>query len=58
VVDPESFQPKKGAMTRYGKAVIQPASRFYRIVRVVGPTSSYLIAPFARNNKVNNVAVS
>ena len=58
VVDPETFQPKKGAMTRYGKAVIQPASRFYRIVRVVGPTSSYLIAPYARNNKVNGVSIS
>lgn len=58
VVDPGTFQPRKGATTRYGKAAIQPASRFYRIVRVVGPTSSYLIAPFARNNKVMGTSIS
>lgn len=51
VVDPTTFQPRKGAMTRYGKAAIQPSSRFYRIVRVVGPTASYLLAPFVRQNK-------
>lgn len=49
VVDPESFQPRKGALTRYGKLAIQPASRFYRIIRVVGPTSNYLLSPFSRN---------
>ena len=44
--DPESFQPRKGILTRYGKAVISPASRFYRIIRIVGTASNYLQIPF------------
>ena len=46
--DPESFQPRKGLLTRYGKAEITPASRFYRIIRVVGPTATYLDTPFGK----------
>ena len=36
ITDPESFQPRKGILTRYGKVAIAPASRFYRIIRIVG----------------------
>jgi len=36
IVDPESFQPRKGILTRYGKVAVAPASRFYRVIRVVG----------------------
>lgn len=46
VIDPETFQPRKGILTRYGKAAITPESRFYRIIRIVGPTSNYLQVPF------------
>jgi len=49
IVDPESFQPRKGILTRYGKVQIEPYNRFYRIIRVIGPTSNYLFSPFARN---------
>ena len=46
VVDPNSFQPRKGLITRYGKTAISPASRWYRIVRLVGADSRYLTSPF------------
>jgi len=46
ITDPETFQPRKGIMTRYGKAEVSPASRFYRIIRLVGPTANYLYTPF------------
>lgn len=45
VTDPGTFQPRKGIMTRYAKAAIQPASRFYRVIRLIGASSDYL-APF------------
>jgi len=38
VVDPATFQPRKGLITRYGKAVISPESRFYRVIRLAGTT--------------------
>ena len=38
VVDPNTFQPRKGLITRYGKAAITPSSRFYRVIRFAGPT--------------------
>jgi len=41
VTDPESFQPRKGILTRYGKVAIAPTSRFYRIIRIVGPGGLY-----------------
>ena len=44
IVDPESFQPRKGILTRYGKVAVAPASRFYRIIRIVG--SGGLTIPF------------
>ena len=52
IVDPESFQPRKGILTRYGKVQIEPMNRFYRIIRIIGPTANYLFSPFARNNTV------
>ena len=50
ITDPETFQPRKGILTRYAKAAIQPASRFYRVIRIVGPAANYLYTPFARAN--------
>ena len=52
ITDPETFQPRKGIMTRYGKAAVSPASRFYRIIRLIGPTANYLFTPFyqVKNN--------
>ena len=49
IVDPETFQPRKGILTRYGKVVIEPYNRFYRVIRVVGPTANFLFSPFSRN---------
>ena len=46
VVDPNSFQPRKGLITRYGKTAISPSSRWYRIIRLVGADSRYLTQPF------------
>jgi hypothetical protein len=51
IVDPESFQPRKGIITRYGKAEVAPASRFYRIIRLVGPTANYLFTSFVSVDK-------
>ena len=53
IVDPESFQPRKGILTRYGKVQIEPNNRFYRVVRVVGPTANFLFQPFSRNTTFN-----
>jgi hypothetical protein len=55
VVDPETFQPRKGLITRYGKAAITPASRFYRVVRLVGATNKVLGA-FERGSGTNLAA--
>ena len=52
ITDPESFQPRKGILTRYGKVMIQPSTRFYRIIRIVGPTSNFLFQPFAKNTRI------
>jgi len=51
VVDPDSFQPRKGLITRYGKTAISPSSRWYRIVRLVGADSRYLTSPFGTLNE-------
>ena len=47
ITDPETFQPRKGLLTRYGKAVITPESRWYRVIRLIG-ANDYMFAPFAR----------
>lgn len=52
ITDPESFQPRKGILTRYGKLAITPASRFYRIIRIVGADSNFLLKPFAKNTSI------
>ena len=45
ITDPATFQPRKGILTRYGKAAVTPESRFYRIIRLVGFTANYLFQP-------------
>jgi len=57
IVDPETFQPRKGILTRYGKVTLEPYNRYYRIIRIIGPTSNYLFQPFARNTAVNATSV-
>ena len=47
ITDPETFQPRKGLLTRYGKTAVTPESRFYRIIRLVG-ANDYMFAPFQR----------
>ena len=49
IPDPETFQPRKGLLTRYGKASVTPESRFFRIIRLVGAGTNYLFQPFKRN---------
>jgi hypothetical protein len=49
VTDPESFQPRKGILTRYGKAAVQPSNRFYRIIRVIGAGNNYITQNLFRN---------
>ena len=51
ITDPETFQPRKGILTRYAKAAIQPANRFYRIIRLVGPAATYLYQPFVKTTQ-------
>ena len=58
ITDPETFQPRKGILTRYGKVQIQPMNRFYRVIRVIGPTSNFLFSPFSRNTTVLSNPVS
>lgn len=48
ITDPDTFQPRKGILTRYAKAAIQPANRFYRVIRLVGPAATYLYTPFVK----------
>lgn len=42
ITDPETFQPRKGILTRYGKVAIQPASRFFRVIRIIGAGQAFL----------------
>ena len=53
VVDPETFQPRKGILTRYGKVAVQPASRFYLVIRVIGAGSDFLTPQIFRNTSLN-----
>jgi hypothetical protein len=50
VTDPETFQPRKGVVTRYGKLAIQPASRFFRVIRLIGTGSDFITQGIYRNN--------
>jgi hypothetical protein len=54
IVNPADFQPRKGLITRYGKAVVTPASRWYRIIRLVGANSNFLTQPFQRISNTYN----
>lgn len=54
ITDPNTFQPRKGILTRYGKVAIEPMNKYYRVIRIVGPTASYLFQPFSRNNQIFN----
>lgn len=54
ITDPETFQPRKGLITRYATAQINPASRFYRIIRIVGADSRYLLTPFQKAGRYND----
>ena len=58
ITDPESFQPRKGILTRYGKVQIEPGNRYYRIIRIIGPTANYLFSPFSRNTTALGTQVS
>jgi len=53
VVDPETFQPRKGILTRYGKVAVQPASRFYRVIRIIGLGTDFLTPQVFRNTAIN-----
>ena len=48
ITDPDTFQPRKGLITRYGKAAITPEARFYRIIRIIGGVSNFMERPFGR----------
>ena len=48
ITDPSDFQPRKGILTRYGKAAVGPYYRFYRIIRVVGAGANCLFNPFGK----------
>ena len=51
ITDPDTFQPRKGILTRYGKVAIQPASRFFRVIRLVGATTDFITREIFRQNK-------
>lgn len=53
ITDPETFQPRKGILTRYGKAAVMPASRFYRVIRLIGTGADYLTPEIMRNDKIH-----
>ena len=55
VVDPETFQPRKGILTRYGKVAVQPASRFYRVIRIIGLGNDFLTPQVFRNTQYGGV---
>ena len=56
VVDPETFQPRKGILTRYGKVAVQPASRFYRVIRLIGTGSDYLTPEVFRQTSAGGLS--
>jgi len=58
VTDPETFQPRKGILTRYGKVAIQPASRFFRVIRIVGTGSDWLSKEIFRQTTINGSSIT
>lgn len=55
VTDPNTFQPRKGILTRYGKAAVAPASRFYRIIRLVGADTDFLFRAINQPGQTSGV---
>jgi len=55
ITDPQTFQPRKGILTRYGKAAVTPESKFYRIVRLVGATADFLFQPGYKADQTGGV---
>jgi len=47
ITDPDTFQPRKGLLTRYGKTAVSPESRFYRVIRLIGANANFLHQPFS-----------
>jgi hypothetical protein len=39
VLDPESFNPRKGLITRYGKVIVENGARMYGLIRVTNMTA-------------------
>ena len=58
VTDPETFQPRKGILTRYGKVAVQPASRFYRVIRLIGTGADFLTPEIIRQTHAGGTAFS
>ena len=48
ITDPQTFQPRKGILTRYGKAAVTPESRFYRIIRLIGANADFMFQPSSK----------
>jgi hypothetical protein len=53
ITDPQTFQPRKGILTRYGKAAVAPASRFYRIIRLIGANADFMFQPTTKVTNAN-----
>jgi len=47
ITDPDTFQPRKGLLTRYGKTAVSPESRFFRVIRLMGANANFLHQPFS-----------
>jgi len=58
ITDPETFQPRKGVLTRYGKLAIQPASRFFRVIRIVGTGADWLSRGIVRQTAYQGITQS
>lgn len=58
VTDPETFQPRKGILTRYGKVAVQPANRYFRVVRVIGAGTDLLTPGTITNDKIGSTTAS
>lgn len=56
ITDPATFQPRKGILTRYGKAAVSPEGRFYRIIRLVGASANFLYQPGQRTLQTTGAA--
>jgi hypothetical protein len=54
ITDPQTFQPRKGILTRYGKAAVTPESRFYRIIRLVGASANFMYEPGYKAKQVTS----